>query len=228
MAIIKIIIFIYSGEKTLKETAARRNEGGDPNKRARLGYKVDVLVVFNGLWKPTLSCGEISGGLPRCSPAKEWATTLKLALELRDVWKMAQNELKGVDATELVVWGFIVVGESRYSCSFHALSIFVTFCFCGLEHKLRIYALAAAGGFFHLVLTYEASMPSSMDDLWNIQITYLAMSALWTSMEAMWNTLCELNVRKVVLERSGQKRKTGPERQPEIVNSPIKAKKGRV
>jgi len=88
--------------------------GGDPTERARMGYRVDVLVKFHGLhWSPDLACGEISGGLPRCSHAKEWIDTLKLSWELRDVWALAQDQLNGVDASTLVVWGFTVIGE-RY------------------------------------------------------------------------------------------------------------------
>jgi hypothetical protein len=89
----------------------RRNKGRDPIKRARTGYKVDILVELGSLWRPALGCGEVSGGLPHCSPSKEWSDTLKLALELRDVWTMAQDELEGIDATKLVVWGFIIIGE---------------------------------------------------------------------------------------------------------------------
>jgi len=101
-----------SGEHTLEPTASRRNLARDPNERARLGYRVDVIVEFTKLhWTPVVACGEISGGLPRCCRNKEWTDTLKLSLELRDVWTMAQDELGIVDAMNLVVWGFTVVGE---------------------------------------------------------------------------------------------------------------------
>lgn len=86
--------------------------GGDPTERARIGYKVDVLIKLPGLhWSPDIGCGEISGGLPRCTRAKEWMDTLKLGLELRDVWILANNQLCGVNTSNLVIWGFTVVGE---------------------------------------------------------------------------------------------------------------------
>ncbi|RUS30813.1 hypothetical protein BC938DRAFT_478930 [Jimgerdemannia flammicorona] len=92
--------------------AVRRNKGRDPADRAKMGYRVDIQVEFRDLhWQPTVGCGEISGGLPRCSLAKEWTDTLKLWLEIRDTWAMAQEELEGIDASNLVIWGFTVVGE---------------------------------------------------------------------------------------------------------------------
>ncbi|CAG8708137.1 14871_t:CDS:2, partial [Funneliformis mosseae] len=79
----------------------------------QMGYRVDVLVKFHGLyWSPDLGCGEISGGLPRCSSAKEWMDTLKLGWELRDVWTLTQDQLNRVDASALVVWGFTVVART--------------------------------------------------------------------------------------------------------------------
>jgi len=71
-----------------------------------MGYRVDVLVKFYGLhWSPDLACGETSGRLLKCSRAKEWIDTLKLGWELRDVWALIQDQLNGVDASTLVVWG---------------------------------------------------------------------------------------------------------------------------
>ncbi|RUS29178.1 hypothetical protein BC938DRAFT_480958 [Jimgerdemannia flammicorona] len=195
---------IYYGEKSLRATAMRRNKGGDPTKRARTGYKVDVLIELDSLWKPTIGCGEVSGGLPRCSISKEWADTLKLALELRDVWALAQDELEGVDATKLVVWGFIVV-----------------------ERKLRIYALVAAGGLFHFLLISQTSIPSSVDDLWSAQVAYLTMMAFQEKLETTMKVLCDLNRQKVMFLRSGYKRKFVQEKQPVIVGSPKVAKRSR-
>ncbi|CAH1771321.1 13519_t:CDS:1, partial [Entrophospora sp. SA101] len=58
---------------------------------------------------PVIGCLEVSGGLPRCSRSKEWGDTLKLGLELRDLWVIAGDHLTGVDISELVLWGLIVV-----------------------------------------------------------------------------------------------------------------------
>ena len=59
---------IISGEQTLEPTAVRRNEGSDPNERARAGYKVDVIVEYRELnWLPVIGCGETSGGIPHGS-----------------------------------------------------------------------------------------------------------------------------------------------------------------
>ncbi|RUP10420.1 hypothetical protein BC936DRAFT_140009 [Jimgerdemannia flammicorona] len=109
---------VHYGEHTLQATAVRRNKDSNPAQRARTGYKVDVLVEFLDLdWRPDISCGEVSGGLPRCSRAKEWRDTLKLGWELRDMWAMVQDELFSVDASGLVIWGFTTVGK-LYSLSY--------------------------------------------------------------------------------------------------------------
>jgi len=145
------------GERILNATAVRRNKERDPENRARAGYKVDVIVEFLGLhWMPEIGCGEVSGGLPCCSRAKECIDVIKLAWGLRDMWALAQEQLVGVDASALVVWGFTVVGMNT-----------------GWE--IRIYSLSAAGGLFHLVLAYQAPMPSARTDIWNIQLAYCVM-----------------------------------------------------
>ncbi|CAG8687449.1 130_t:CDS:2 [Funneliformis mosseae] len=162
-------------ESTLRATAIRRNSGGDPTERARMGYRVDVLVKFNGLhWSPDLGCGEISGGLPRCSSAKEWMDTLKLGWELRDVWALTQDQLNGVDASNLIVWGFAVVART-----------------------IRIYALTAAGGLFHLILAYEAPMPSSRWDKYNIKIAYCTFLGLLQKLDATKKMLVDLNNERI-------------------------------
>ncbi|CAG8574032.1 3157_t:CDS:2 [Paraglomus occultum] len=136
----------YYGERTLEVTADRRNEGSDPFERARDGYKVDGIIEHQELgWLPTIGCGEISGGLPRCTRDEEWKDTLKLGLELRDIWRKAQKDLVISAAHNLIVWGFTVVGR-----------------------KLCIYALGVAGGLFHLVLVKEVALPSSRSDLVNL------------------------------------------------------------
>ncbi|CAG8696596.1 16732_t:CDS:2, partial [Racocetra fulgida] len=76
-------------------TAVRRNKERDPNDRARIGFKVDAAIEYQNIsWTPVLGCLEVSGGLPRCSRSKEWDTTLKLGLELRDLWAIAEGQLK--------------------------------------------------------------------------------------------------------------------------------------
>ncbi|CAG8808477.1 26471_t:CDS:2, partial [Gigaspora margarita] len=50
-----------------------------PLERSRMGYRVDALFKFCGLhWTPEIGSGEVSGGLPRCTIAKEWMDTIKL------------------------------------------------------------------------------------------------------------------------------------------------------
>ncbi|RUS34807.1 hypothetical protein BC938DRAFT_478439 [Jimgerdemannia flammicorona] len=98
---------IHYGEQTLDTTADRRGEGSDPTQRARIGYKVDIIIEYQELsWLLAIGCGEVAGGLPQCSRAKEWTDTLKLGLELRDIWYKAQNELEVSTAADLIIWGF--------------------------------------------------------------------------------------------------------------------------
>ncbi|RUP46892.1 hypothetical protein BC936DRAFT_146416 [Jimgerdemannia flammicorona] len=101
---------IHYGEQTLDTTADRRGEGSDPTQRARIGYKVDIIIEYQELsWLLAIGCGEVAGGLPQCSRAKEWTDTLKLGLELRDIWYKAQNELEVSTAADLIIWGFTVI-----------------------------------------------------------------------------------------------------------------------
>ncbi|PKY56501.1 hypothetical protein RhiirA4_507390 [Rhizophagus irregularis] len=81
-------------ESTLQATAIHCNLGGDPTEHARMGYRVDVLIKLPGLhWSPDIGCGEISG-------------VFQGALVLKN----AKDQLNGVNTSNLVVWGFTVVG----------------------------------------------------------------------------------------------------------------------
>ena len=103
---------LFSGEQSLEATAIRRNKERDPNERARIGFKVDAMFEYQNLsWTPVISCLEVSGGLPQCSRSKEWDDTLKLGLELRDLWAIAGDHFMGVDVSKLVWWGLTVVGK---------------------------------------------------------------------------------------------------------------------
>ncbi|RGB25990.1 hypothetical protein C1646_771024 [Rhizophagus diaphanus] len=74
--------WVKYGKASLEATANRRNKGTDPNDRARIGYKVDVIFEYRGIsWTPAIGCIEVSGGLTRCSRSKEWDDTRKLGLE---------------------------------------------------------------------------------------------------------------------------------------------------
>ncbi|CAG8675993.1 3793_t:CDS:2, partial [Scutellospora calospora] len=116
------------GGQSLDATAIRRNKERNPNDRARIGFKVDAAMEYQNLsWTPVIGCLKVSGGLPRCSRSKEWDDTLKLGLELRDLWAVAEDQLKGTDVDKLVWWDLTVVGR-----------------------KIRVYAFAASGGLFRI------------------------------------------------------------------------------
>ncbi|CAG8620122.1 11517_t:CDS:2, partial [Paraglomus brasilianum] len=180
---------VHYGEQTLEPTAVQHDIGCNPINRAQCGYKVDIIVEYQQLnWLPVVACGEVSGGLPQCSHCKEWLDTLKLGLELRDVWIMAQTELVIADAYNLVVWGFTVVGR-----------------------KLRIYALAAVEQLFHLVLVEEASLPSSHHDLINTEHVYLTMVGFGKKVEITKRMLDNWNQQRVAARRE---RERTPEQRP--------------
>jgi hypothetical protein len=121
---------LFSGEQSLEATAIRRNKERDPNERARIGFKVDAMIEYQNLsWIPVIGCLEVSGGLPRCSRSKEWDDTLKLGLELRDLWAIARDQLMGIDVSQLVWWGLTVVGK-YYNLKMQAISRFIVIYKC--------------------------------------------------------------------------------------------------
>ncbi|CAB5358204.1 unnamed protein product [Rhizophagus irregularis] len=196
------------GETLLEATANRRNKGTDPNDRARIGYKVDVIFEYRISWAPVIGCMEVSGGLPRCSRSKEWDDTRKLGLELRDLWLDAMEKLAGANANEIVWWGLTVVGL-----------------------KIRVYALAAAGGLFHLVLMYECLLPSSPVDLVNLELAYLVLKEYKKKLDETRDILCKLNQERIKLITRGKRgsdellREVG--KKPEIINTPEPRKRSR-
>ena len=216
---------LHSGEHSLDATAERRSEKTDPANRARAGYKVDVIIKYTGLhWTPEISCGEVSGGLPRCTRAKEWADTVKLVWKLRDMWNLAQKKMVEVDATDLVIWGFTVVGELTQSFYINFIIILKLIMICELisARTIRIYLLSIAGGLFHLVLAYEAPMPSALSDLWNVKLEYLAMMGYLNKLNRTWTVLSELNKEHVRVACAGVKPTTS-QKAPPIINTPLKS-----
>jgi hypothetical protein len=103
------------GEKSLESSAERRNQGKDPQTRARIGQKSDLLISSMKLaWQPELLLGEVSGGVdPRCSKCKEWQDKVKLMLGMRDILLRCERELDldNVADKQLIVWGVQIVGE---------------------------------------------------------------------------------------------------------------------
>jgi hypothetical protein len=90
-----------------------------------------------------------------------------------------------------------------------------------LGRKLRVYALTVAGGLFHLVLTYEATLPSSRQDLWNVELAYLVLKGFKQKLDATSKALCELGLKKARLMARGEQydleRKST---KPNIINTP--------
>ncbi|CAJ0645394.1 1758_t:CDS:2, partial [Entrophospora sp. SA101] len=93
--------------------------------------------------------------------------------QLRDLWVIAGDHLTGVDISELVLWGLIVVGR-----------------------KIRVYAFASSGFLFHLILMYEALLPSSREDLYNLELAYLLLKEYKKKLDEMKNMLIELSKKK--------------------------------
>jgi hypothetical protein len=93
-----------------------------------------------------------------------------------------------------------------------------------LARTIRIYALAAAGSFFHLILAYEAPIPSSNLDLRNTKVAYCAILGLLMKLEATKMRLVDLNNERVELLCTGIKRKGPPMSSPPITGTPIAKK----
>ncbi|RUS20167.1 hypothetical protein BC937DRAFT_86237 [Endogone sp. FLAS-F59071] len=77
-----------------------------------------IALVPDIKWMLSLNINSLTGfqlspaeRFPVVFHAKEWIDTLKLSLELRDIWAVAQKELAVAKARNLTVWGFTLVGE---------------------------------------------------------------------------------------------------------------------
>ena len=62
-----------------------------------------------------------------------------------------------------------------------------------LARTIRIYALASAGGLFHLILAYEAPLPSSKWDIRNTEIAYCTMLGFFQKLNTTKKMLVNLN-----------------------------------
>ncbi|KAG9290368.1 hypothetical protein G9A89_007099 [Geosiphon pyriformis] len=140
--------WVKYGEQSLERV--RRNRGRDPNDRARVEYE------------------------SARDPKSEF-TPSNWHWNSRDLWAFAEDQLVGMDTTELVWW---VVGR-----------------------KLRVYALAAAGGLFHLVLTHKTLLPSYRGDLGSVELAYLVLKGLKQKLGATKEVLCELNRKTRLIAR---------------------------
>ena len=87
-----------------------------------------------------------------------------------------------------------------------------------------MYAFAATDGLFHLVLMYEAFLPSSREDLYNLELCYLVLKEYKKKLNETKNMLCELSRKKVQLitRKRDLEESTGSElvKKPKIINSP--------
>ncbi|PKC11892.1 hypothetical protein RhiirA5_497342 [Rhizophagus irregularis] len=129
-----------------------------------------------------------------------------LGLELRDVWTLAKDQLNGVNTSNLVVWGFTVVARS-----------------------IRIYALAVAGGLNHLILAYEAPIPSASWNMCNTKIAYCTMIGFLQKLNATKMMLANLNNERTKTLCCGikRKRKAVSYSFPPIVSTPQSKKRKR-
>ncbi|SRR6266542_362198 len=102
-----------------------------------------------------------------------------------------------------------------------------------LGRKIRVYALAAAGGLFHLVLMYECLLPSSREDLVNLELAYLVLKEYKEKLDETKDILCKLNREKIQLITRRKKRDLeellGREsvKKPKIINTPEQKKQNR-
>ena len=77
-----------------------------------MGYRTDIHINFSGLFGGIeVAVGEVSGGVPRCSAAKEWRDKMKVSWELRDMWFHISSKFQDVDTSAVVFWGFQDVGK---------------------------------------------------------------------------------------------------------------------
>ncbi|CAG8776466.1 20972_t:CDS:2, partial [Cetraspora pellucida] len=197
------------GDTSLLSSSERRNLGRDPQTRAKIGQKCDMILFSNRLgWLPELLIGEVSGSiLPQCSSCKSWQDKIKLIIGLRDVLVRLENELPGMDQT---VYGVQVVG-----------------------YKLKIYAMVSHGGLFHLMLLYECYLPASLDEMCNIEHVWNVLKTLYIKVKVLEVNLLTLNQKKQKNHRKrnlasitnsitgNTKNHPSTRTQPLVINTPI-------
>ncbi|RGB34700.1 hypothetical protein C1646_760202 [Rhizophagus diaphanus] len=116
------------------------------------------------------------------------------------------GKLAGVNANEIFWWGLTVVG--------------------------KVYALASAGGLFHLVLVYECLLPNSQEDLVNLEHAYLVLKEYKKKLDETKDILCKLNQERTKLITRGKKRGSDEmlrevRKKPEIINMLEQRKRSR-
>ncbi|CAG8464849.1 9098_t:CDS:2 [Paraglomus brasilianum] len=195
-------LVISYGEWCLASSAYRRNQTRDPQLRARMDYRTDIRINFSGLFGGAeVAVGEVSGGVPKCSAAKEWRDKMKVSWELRDIWFYISSKFQGVDTSAVVFWGLQDIG-----------------------FELKFYALVPYKRLFHLVLINTVRKPSSKYDLHNLQSV---LNALLTFKKNVEGTIAHL----VKLEKSQIRRESNHiewQCKYPIIYTPTQAKTKRV
>ncbi|CAB4387099.1 unnamed protein product [Rhizophagus irregularis] len=131
---------------------------------------------------------------------------LKARIGITRCVDLAKDQLNGVNTSNLVVWGFTVVARS-----------------------IRIYALAVAGGLNHLILAYEAPIPSASWNMCNTKIAYCTMIGFLQKLNATKMMLANLNNERTKTLCCGikRKRKAVSYSFPPIVSTPQLKKRKR-
>jgi hypothetical protein len=95
--------------------------------------------------------------------------------------------------------------------------------------SIRIYALAVAGGLNHLILAYEAPIPSANWNMCNAKIAYCAMIGFLQKLNATKMMLANLNNErtKMLCCETKRKRKAIAFSSPPIISTPQSKKRKR-
>ncbi|CAG8604387.1 6967_t:CDS:10 [Paraglomus occultum] len=119
---------------------------------------------------------------------------------------LEQDELCSVDSSNVVQWGFTVIGRI-----------------------IHIYSLCAYGRFFHLTITlaFQAPLPSSTTDICNIKLAYCAMLGFVEKLHETERNLCSLNSKCIEIACAGTKQKEAPEQwsAPPVIGTPLNSSK---
>ncbi|CAG8458436.1 11160_t:CDS:10 [Paraglomus brasilianum] len=169
-------------EQQLFASQERRIDGQDPDERARIGQKTDLIIDFPvGPALEGFIC-EVSGGLPAGCPKKIWTDKLKIMVGMRDMINRIMKTYPGLPTEyymKIVVFGCQVVGW-----------------------QLRLYAMdLRAPGIYRFGLIDKAELPATAQELPAYEDVHIMLRSLEVRLSRLMDLCITLKIEHARLRR---------------------------